>query len=239
MLENKKVITAIAAGVLVVAAIIFLAVESAGGTLDVVGKRSVQSFDVILNAIPDQVSKEDGGKAFALTAPDGSVRFIWTGETAESSRFDVKLQADADPFIQAGLDTGKLPKDYDISDNVITVGVKLNSGSFTGAEESALSAYEGLVKNDRSLINYHTDMDHFGVKLGGGNMFEWAKDLEINVTTKQAQDKDIVFVLSPEPLIAAGVDPQKVEGWLYAPVPVMENGKKVQVNKFLKPFNIK
>ena len=239
MLENKKVITPIAAGVLVVAAIIFLAVESAGGTLDVVGKRSVQSFDVILNAIPDQVSKEDGGKAFALTAPDGSVRFIWTGETAESSRFDVKLQADADPFIQAGLDTGKLPKDYDISDNVITVGVKLNSGSFTGAEESALSAYEGLVKNDRSLINYHTDMDHFGVKLGGGNMFEWAKDLEINVTTKQAQDKDIVFVLSPEPLIAAGVDPQKVEGWLYAPVPVMENGKKVQVNKFLKPFNIK
>ena len=63
-------------------------------------------------------------------------------------------------------------------------------------------------------------MDHFGVKLGGGNMFEWAKDLEINVTTKQAQDKDIVFVLSPEPLIAAGVDPQKVEGWLYSPVPV-------------------
>jgi hypothetical protein len=54
MLENKKVITAIAAGVLVVAAIIFLTVESAGGTLDVVGKKSVQSFDMVLNAIPDQ-----------------------------------------------------------------------------------------------------------------------------------------------------------------------------------------
>ena len=239
MLENKKVITAIAAGVLVVAAIIFLTVESAGGTLDVVGKKSVQSFDMVLNAIPDQVSKEDGGKGFALTATDGGARFIWSGETDESSRFDVKLQADAAPFIQAGLDIGKLPESYEINDNVITVGVKLNSGSFTGAEESALSAYEGLVKNDRSLINYHTDMDHFGVKLGGGNMFEWAKDLEISAATKQAQDKDIVFVLSPEPLIAAGVDPEKVEGWLYAPVPVMENGKKMQVNKFLKPFNIK
>ena len=239
MLENKKVITAIAAGVLVVAAIIFLTVESAGGTLDVVGKRSEQSFDMVLNAIPDQVSKEDGGKAFALTAPDGSVRFIWSGETDESSRFDAKLQADADPFIQAGLDIGKLPKDYDVDGNVITIGVKLSSGSYTGAEESALSAYEGLVKNGRSLINYHTDLDHFGVKLGGGNMFEWAKNLETSAATKQAQDKDIVFVLSPEPLIAAGVDPQKVEGWLYAPVQVMENGKKVQVNKFLKPFNIK
>ncbi len=238
MLENKKAITAIAAGVLVVAAIIFLAVESAGGTLDVVGKKSVQSFDMVLNAIPDQVSKEDGGKGFTLTAPDGSVRFIWSGETDEKSRFDVKLQADAAPFIQAGLDIGKLPKDYDINDDVITVGVKLNDGSFAGTEESALSAYEGVVKNGRSLINYHMDMDHFGVKLGGGNMFEWAKDLEISAAMKQTQDKDIVFVLEPEPFITAGVDPEKVEGWLYAPVPVMENGKKMQVNKFLKPFNI-
>jgi hypothetical protein len=238
MLKNKKAITAITAGVVVVAAIIFLTVESAGGTLDVVGKRSAQSFDMVLNAIPDQVSKEDLSKGFTLTAPDSSVRFTWSGETNENSRFDIKLQADAAPFIQAGLDTGKLPEDYDISDNVITVGVKLKDGSLMGTEETPLSAYEGLVKNGRSLINYHTDMDHFGVKLGGGNMFEWAKNLETSAATKQAQDKDIVFVLAPEPLIAAGVDPKKVEGWLYAPVPVMENGKKVQVNKFLKPFNI-
>jgi hypothetical protein len=53
------------------------------------------------------------------------------------------------------------------------------------------------------------------------------------------QDKDIVFVLNPEPLIAAGVDPEKVEGWAYAQVPVEENGETTQVWKFLKPFDLK
>ncbi len=54
----------------------------------------------------------------------------------------------------------------------------------------------------RGSISYHMALDHYGVALGGGNMFEWAKDLGAN-------DKDIVFVLDPEPLIAAGVDPQR------------------------------
>jgi hypothetical protein len=52
------------------------------------------------------------------------------------------------------------------------------------------------------------------------------------------QDKDIVFVLNPEPLIAAGVVPENVEGWVYAQVPVEENGKTEDVWKFLKPFDL-
>ena len=239
MLKNKKVMTAIAAGVLVVAGIVFLAVESAGGSTDVIGKKSVQSYEMVLNAIPDQVRKDDEGKGFTLTAPDNSVRFTWSSASDENSRYDLKLQADAAPFISAGLDTGKLPADYDVSDDLITVGMKLKEDGSADMDESPLSAYEGLVKNDRSLINYHGVMDHFGVKLGGGNMFEWAKDLETSASNGKTQDKDIVFVLEPEPFIAAGVDPEKVEGWIYAPVTVMEHGKKMQVNKFLKPFDIK
>ncbi|GLB32626.1 hypothetical protein LAD12857_45490 [Lacrimispora amygdalina] len=238
MLKNKKVMTAIAAGVLVVAGIVFLAVESAGGSTDVIGKKSVQSYEMVLNAIPDQVRKDDEGKGFTLTAPDSSVRFTWSSASDENSRYDLKLQADAAPFISAGLDTGKLPADYDVSDDLITVGMKLKEDGSADTDESPLSAYERLVKSDRSLINYHGVMDHFGVKLGGGNMFEWAKDLETSANGK-TQDKDIVFVLEPEPFIAAGVDPEKVEGWIYAPVTVMEHGKKMQVNKFLKPFDIK
>ncbi len=239
MLKDKKVMTAIAAGVLVVAGIVFLAVESAGGSTDVIGKKSVQSYEMVLNAIPDQVRKDEEGKGYTLTAPDGSVRFTWSSGNDENSRYDLKLQADAAPFISAGLDTGKLPADYDVSDDLITVGMKLKEDGLADTDESPLSAYEGLVKNDRSLINYHGVMDHFGVKLGGGNMFEWAKDLETSASTGKTQDKDIVFVLEPEPFIAAGVDPEKVEGWIYAPVTVMEHGKKMQVNKFLKPFDIK
>ncbi|MDR3325447.1 MAG: hypothetical protein LBS82_05645, partial [Spirochaetaceae bacterium] len=68
--------------------------------------------------------------------------------------------------------------------------------------------------------------------VGGGNLFEWAKDMSVN-------DKDIVFVLNPEPFIAAGTDPNAIDGWAFAPVTVDdENGKPVVVDKLLKPFNL-
>ena len=64
-------------------------------------------------------------------------------------------------------------------------------------------------------------------------MFEWAKDMSKN-------DKDIVYVLNPQVFIDAGVDPQKVEGWVSAKVPIVDkDGKTVEVDKFLKPFNLK
>jgi len=62
-------------------------------------------------------------------------------------------------------------------------------------------------------------------------MFEWAKDLSTN-------DKDIVFVLNPEPFLAAGVDPNDVEGWVFAKVPVDVDGKPAEVDKLLKPFDL-
>lgn len=82
----------------------------------------------------------------------------------------------------------------------------------------------------RERLGYHAEMDHYNVNLDGA-MFEWAKDLAAN-------DKDIVFALDPEPLIAAGADPEKVEGWTYAQVPVMRDGKAAQVWKFLKIFDL-
>ena len=81
-------------------------------------------------------------------------------------------------------------------------------------------------------------MDHYGVILGDGNMFEWAKDMLTNGYGNSVQDKDIVFVLNAEPLIAAGVDPNNVEGWVYAQVLVDTNGRTEQAWKFLKPFDL-
>jgi poly-D-alanine transfer protein DltD len=53
-------------------------------------------------------------------------------------------------------------------------------------------------------------------------------------------DKVIVFVLNPEPFIKAGVDPAKVQEWVFAKVEVKnKEGKKELVDKFLKPFNLK
>jgi hypothetical protein len=76
------------------------------------------------------------------------------------------------------------------------------------------------------------------VKLGDGNMFEWAKDMNTNGYDDSVQDKDIVFVLNPETLASAGVDPEKVDGWAYAQIPIEENGKTTEVWKLLKPFDL-
>jgi hypothetical protein len=75
-------------------------------------------------------------------------------------------------------------------------------------------------------------MDHYGLSLGGDNVFEWAKDTAAN-------DKDIVFALDPAPFIAAGADPSRVAGWTFTTVPVMdENGRSLMVEKLLKAFDL-
>jgi hypothetical protein len=122
---------------------------------------------------------------------------------------------------------------------MMMVGTKLGGNEKVSGTSTALSAYELIVSKYRDSINYHTSLDHYGVKLGDGNMFEWAKDMQVNGYDDSNQDKDIVFVLNPDPLIAAGADPEKIEGWAYSQVPSEENGKTEQVWKLLKPFDLK
>lgn len=240
MNKNGKLIAAVAAAAILVIAIIAAVVQTAGGNLDVVGKQSITSFEAILNTMPDNVKSDEINGGWSLHAPDESVRFIWAKDYSQSPLHDVMLELDAAPFVSAGLDTDKLPDNYAAYDGMLMVGTKLGMEKpvYEG-EATPLAAYEQIVNKHRSFINYHMDMDHYGVKLGDGNMFEWAKNMETNTVKNLNQDKDIVFALNPEPLIAAGVDPEKVEGWVYAPVSVMEGAKTIEVYKFLKPFNLK
>ena len=89
------------------------------------------------------------------------------------------------------------------------------------------------MKTQRQRIGYHKKLDHYGIKLGGGNTVEWAKDISKN-------DKDIVWALNPAPFIAAGLNPAKVQGWLFAKVESKDaKGKTLVEDKLLKPFNLK
>lgn len=249
MKKNTSIILGVGAAVVVVAVILVTVFKNTGGNLDVVGKESINSFNTILKTVPDKVTADEMNFGWALASPDESVRFIWSEDYSKSLFHDVMLELDAKPFLAAGLDPNKLPENYfyyqgemmgDMSSDMLMVGTKLgnDSLSYSGAP-TPLAAYEQIVNKYRSSINYHTALDHYGVKLGDGNMFEWAKDLSTNASTGENQDKDIVFVLNPEPLAAAGVDLEKVEGWVYAQVPVEENGQTTNVWKLLKPFNLK
>jgi len=224
----KKVLTA---GV-IAALLLSASACSLHKSLDVIGNGSVTSFGAVLDAVPEQIAADDTNGGWSLSAPDGAARFIWSGDWSNSPVYDVMIEFDAAPFIEAGLNPGDLPDNYSYSGGMLTVGTKLGEGALDDdAAQTPLAAYERIVNLSRDSIGYHMALDHYGIALGDGNMFEWAKDLSAN-------DKDIVFVLEPEPLIAAGVDPKKVEGWVFAKVEMHMDGKTAEVDKFLKPFDL-
>jgi hypothetical protein len=212
---------------------LFVLMVGSCGKLDVVGSDSANAFNRVLKQIPQAVSADEMNGGWSLAAPDNSARFIWSSNYAESPLHDVMLEFDAAPFIRAGLDPSKLPENFAFYDGKIMVGTKLGQEVLTyqGAP-TPLASYEQIVKLKRNAIGYHGALDHYGVNLGDGNLFEWAKDMTTN-------DKDMVFVLNPEPFLAAGVDPNKIEGWAFANVTVDDaNGKPIQVDKILKPFDL-
>lgn len=214
-------------------AFVGIACSKLNKNLDVVGQASIISFGEILKLMPDNVLSDDKNFAWDLVSPDKSVRFIWSKDYSKSVLFDVMLEFDAQPFIDAGLDIDKLPKGFAFYDGKIVIGQKLGNDEFKyKGEVTPLSSYEQIVNLYRDIIGYHSSLDHYGITIGNGNLFEWAKDVNTN-------DKDIVFVLNPEPFISAGVNPNRLRGWVFAKVLVDIDGKAVEVDKFLKPFNLK
>ncbi|MDF2473297.1 MAG: hypothetical protein K0R21_1079 [Anaerocolumna sp.] len=200
--------------------------------IDAIGKGSVKSFDKVLNEIPGNITEDIENASWVLNAPDNSAKFIWSQNFKETD-YDAKLEFDAAPFLAAGLDVNQLPVEM-VQEDKIVVGINLGEEelSYEG-DVTPLASFEQIVNLKRDNIGYHTALDHFGVDLMNGNMFEWASDMSAN-------DKDIVFVLNPEVFMAAGVNPEEVEGWVFAKVETMdEDGKKIEVEKFLKPFDLK
>ncbi len=199
--------------------------------LDVVGTESVTSFEKVAAAAGDLVAVDDVYGGYALNAPDGAARFILSRDFSKTSGLDVAVELDAQPFVNAGLDTAKLPESIKVQDNKLVIGTDLGSKG-PAASAKPVDAYKQVVDQSRDSVKYHAALDHYGVELTGDNMFEWAKDIAAN-------DKDIVFVLNPQPFIDAGVDVNAVEGWVFAKVPTMDkDNKPIEVDKLLKPFNL-
>lgn len=201
--------------------------------LDVIGEGARTSFAEVLNAMPEGISADEESNGWVLASPDGAARFGWSGDWSKSSRYDIMLEVDAQPFLDAGMNPDQLPETIIVQDDKLIIGEKLDSNStqYNGTGEAA-DAFNQIVGQARDIIGYHTDMDHFGVDLGHGNKFEWAKDMSTN-------ENDIVFVLNPEPFIDAGADPGAIEGWSFGTVSMSMHGKVMETEKLLKPFNIK
>ncbi|MDR2779906.1 MAG: hypothetical protein LBB28_02145, partial [Synergistaceae bacterium] len=177
---------------------------SAAFNTDLVGQTAVTSFGEMIGALEFPPVFDDMDKTWVLTAPDGAAAVWWRRDAKPDRMFDAYLCFDAEPFVNAGLDLSKLPDDMKgmLEDrDKLMLGKKLSDKplEYTGAP-TPLASIEQIVKLDRESVGYQTALDHYGVTVADGSLFEWAKDMSKN-------DKDIVFVLDPKIFIEAGVDP--------------------------------
>jgi hypothetical protein len=200
--------------------------------LDVIGDYSIKAFDAVLNEAGVDVSEDSAFGGWSLEAPDKTARFVWSSDFSKTTEYDAFLEVDAQPFIDAGLNTDKLPEGMFTGDKLI-LGTDFGNDALTyNREVTPLASYKKIVELYRNNITYHAALDHYGISLTNGNMIEWAKDMSTN-------DKDLVFAINPDVFINAGVDPNKVDGWVFAKVPTMdEKGNAIEVDKLLKPFDL-
>lgn len=225
-------------------AAISLGVASCAAT-DVVAKVANSSFKALAEASSGRVAWSDEDQAWTLGSPSGdevsfSADFAMnnSAEGVDFDKPDVEFSFDAAPFIAAGLDIAKLHKAddlmYELEGGRFMYHFELGSDTFAAdARKSIEVTFAEIVRTQRARIGYHEKLDHYGIKLGSGNMLEWAKDMSKN-------DKDLVFVLDPAPFIAAGVDPSKIQGWTFAKVETRDDaGKTILVDKLLRPYNLK
>ncbi len=203
--------------------------------LDVVGKTAVTTFQVLLETAAGSVAIDAAANRWVLVSQGGET-FEWSVDFSGTSP-SFRLSLDAAPFLAAGLDVAGLPAErysYDPAANRLALSFDAGKDRFTyDSPATPLETFKKIVQTHRPIVGYHAALDHYGIALGDGNMFEWAKDMARN-------DKDMVFVLNPEPLLAAGADPSKIAGWIFTRIPVKEeSGKDADVDKFVKPYDLR
>ena len=203
--------------------------------LDVIANESIRTFGELLEI----VKVHDDGEFWSIVAPDGEAAFFWNGHRA---RTVINIQ----PFVDAGLDleTVQLSHLARIEDGQIIIEIEFSSTALENPEKTTpLGDFKNMVNYSRDNLKYHSDFDQFCIKPSGRGMleclFKWAKDFSTHDVTGQNQEHDIMFVMSPAPLITAGVDYNNVAGWEYALVETMdERGRMSFEYKFIKHFDL-
>lgn len=183
---------------------------------DVVKREAQSSFEAILAVDTVKTSIKDG---FAhIIVADGY--HFELSLNPQSTNEDVIMGVMAMPFLDAGLDITKLPSNMRIEDDMLLITFDGIKGSMTYDAKGQMNS---LLTNNRTLLGYHAELDHFGVALGD-HKFEWAKNMATN-------DKDVVFILSADVLRAAGVNVESVNGWVFKTMDGMD--------LLLKPIDLK
>ncbi len=192
---------------------------------DVILKYSPASLDTIVEKFPAIVTDSTKTDHYFNLSVDGETTLKVSHDFSLTGAEDVVIQTPLKPFLDAGLDPVKLGAGYRTDDASLYLVADFGAG--TGMQSTITSALFESAKADRTVLTYHADLDHYGIKLPAGK-FEWAKDESVN-------DKDIVFVINAKPLADLGVDVKNVDGWVFK---TMKDDAGKDFDVLLKPYSL-
>lgn len=215
----KKVITIV---ILLAATIVVFA---GCGATDVVANYSPGSFKAITAAYPQIVKDNTLQDHYYYVSVDNDTKLLVSHDYSMTGAEDVVMETPIKPFLDAGLDPAKLQAGDRADDKTLYLTADFGSG--TGKKDNVVDSLFESVKFDRTVLTYHQDLDHYGIKVNGGK-FEFAKDYKTN-------DKDIVFVILAKPLADIGVDVKNVKGWAFMTIKDTD-GSNVDI--LAKPYNL-
>ena len=172
------------------ALVISLAILTAAcSTADVVRNYSPGSFTKIVAVYPDLVTDTTKTDHYFSLTVDGETAIKISNDYSSTGANDIMIVTPLKPFTDAGLDQAKLGDGYAVSGDMFELTADYGNG--TGMKDTVTDSLFDSVTHDRSLLTYHTDLDHYGIKLSNGK-FEYAKDYTNN-------DKDCLLYTSPSP----------------------------------------
>ncbi len=207
-------------------ALAFVAVILTGcASADVILKYSPSSLDQIVEKFPAILTNNTEADHYYYLTVDGETVLKVSHDYSMTGAEDLAIQTPLKPFVDAGLDPTMLGAGYRADDTSLYLVADFGAGS--GDQMGVTSALFESAKADRSVLTYHADLDHYGIKFPAGK-FEWAKDESTN-------EKDIVFVITAQPLADLGVDVQHIDGWIFK---TMKDDAGKDFDVLLKPFSL-
>ncbi len=190
---------------------------------------AVKNFNLVLAGNPEAKVFHNELKHFGLSLEGGS-KFEWT-EDPSMSDADFSISIDAEEFIKAGLDVNKLGgKTFTFQDAtgetpkilVHNLNISDKSETYTNYGEALNNLINQIPDNLSSLKN-----DGYILNIGQGFQVHWNGD--------QRANKDIAFIINAEDLVSAGLDVNKLSGWI-VPKNITSNDKGI---KLLKVYYLK
>lgn len=176
-------------------------------------EKGTAALNTIVGAYPEKMGFHDEMQHWGFEVQSGE-KFEWSKDMSANVA-DFAMVMMAEPLMQAGLDVEKLDpemwlyqeagKDSMGMEQPSLLILPYNVGDEMMPTEKAEDSMKTLLENAEDNLMYHGDMKHYVLNLGATNEVIWTEELGLN-------DTDMAFVLEAEPLVAAGLDLDKLEG---------------------------